>query len=65
MSLYPLEFAAIIMFVTFFRALFIAVLLLNSAVQAATSGADKIVLIGGDYNYPPYEFLDDDGKPSG
>ena len=53
------------MFVTFFRTLFIAVLLLNSAVQAATSGADKIVLIGGDYNYPPYEFLDDDGKPSG
>ena len=26
---------------------------------------DQPVRIGGDYNYPPYEFLDEDGLPSG
>ncbi len=27
--------------------------------------ADRPVLVGGDHNYPPYEFLDDSGQPSG
>ncbi len=27
--------------------------------------AEELILIGGDHNYPPYEFLDTDGLPSG
>jgi len=45
--------------------LFITVLILNGVAQAATPSTEQSVLIGGDYNYPPYEFLDDEGNPSG
>lgn len=27
--------------------------------------ADQSIVVGGDYNYPPYEFLDENGEPSG
>ncbi len=27
--------------------------------------ADRPVIIGGDHNYPPFEFLDDNGRPTG
>jgi len=26
---------------------------------------DKVIIVGGDHNYPPYEFINDDGKPDG
>lgn len=26
---------------------------------------DEVIVVGGDYNYPPYEFLDEDGQPAG
>lgn len=29
------------------------------------SAEDKVLIIGGDYNYPPYEFLDENAKPAG
>ena len=25
----------------------------------------RVVVVGGDHNYPPYEFLDKDGRPAG
>ncbi|GGK75155.1 histidine kinase [Amphritea balenae] len=34
-------------------------------VYAASPEQNHTVLIGGDYNYPPYEFLDDKGQPTG
>lgn len=40
-------------------------LLLSTAASAASPEQDQTVLIGGDYNYPPYEFLDDKGQPTG
>jgi len=40
-------------------------LLLSTATSAASPEQDQTVLIGGDYNYPPYEFLNDKGLPSG
>ncbi|WP_236026953.1 transporter substrate-binding domain-containing protein [Geomonas diazotrophica] len=43
--------------------------LLASAAGADTlgrGGAGKgVVVVGGDFNYPPYEFVDNDGKPTG
>lgn len=27
--------------------------------------ATKLIIVGGDHNYPPYEFLDEDGQPAG
>ena len=46
----------------------IAIILLGSFIllQAETqdSGNRKII-VGGDYNFPPYEFLDKDQKPAG
>jgi polar amino acid transport system substrate-binding protein len=37
----------------------------SSLTHAAGQDADKAILIGGDYNYPPYEFIDENGEPSG
>lgn len=39
------------------------VLLLLSAGPALA--IDRLVLVGGDHNYPPYEFLDETGQPTG
>lgn len=30
-----------------------------------TEPADRLLVVGGDHNYPPYEFLDDEGRVSG
>lgn len=38
---------------------------INSSANAATAEENSVVLIGGDYSYPPYEFLDDEGQPTG
>ncbi|MFN2351147.1 MAG: transporter substrate-binding domain-containing protein, partial [Kiritimatiellia bacterium] len=27
--------------------------------------SDRRIIVGGDHNYPPYEFLDNDGQPAG
>jgi polar amino acid transport system substrate-binding protein len=37
----------------------------SSLAYGTSQDGDKIILIGGDFNYPPYEFIDDSGKPSG
>ncbi|RVU84380.1 transporter substrate-binding domain-containing protein [Leucothrix sargassi] len=38
-------------------------LLVSGQLHAAND--DTVVVVGGDYNYPPYEFIDADGQPSG
>lgn len=52
----------------------VALLLLLFSLCAAGAGADslgrggtgrRVVVVGGDFNYPPYEFVDHDGKPAG
>lgn len=35
------------------------------AAEEERGGSDLPILIGGDYNYPPYEYLDGDGLPTG
>ncbi|MBJ6800593.1 transporter substrate-binding domain-containing protein [Geomonas sp. Red259] len=49
-------------------------LVLLLALFASATGADTlgrggvgkaVVVVGGDFNYPPYEFVDHDGKPAG
>ncbi|WP_020676976.1 transporter substrate-binding domain-containing protein [Geopsychrobacter electrodiphilus] len=41
-------------------------LLAATAVLAEDNGAaDRTIVVGGDRNYPPYEFLDADGQPAG
>jgi len=35
------------------------------AAEPAAHPAGRVVVIGGDRNFPPYEFLDQNGKPSG
>ncbi|UTW14305.1 transporter substrate-binding domain-containing protein [Marinobacterium rhizophilum] len=40
--------------------------LIAANVQAARGqGARDLIVVGGDYNYPPYEFINDDGQPDG
>lgn len=52
----------------------VALLLLLFSLCAAGAEADslgrggtgrRVVVVGGDFNYPPYEFVDHDGKPAG
>lgn len=43
----------------------LCLIILSSLANAASPEQDQAVLIGGDYNYPPYEFLDDKGQPTG
>ncbi len=33
--------------------------------DSVSQNSEGVILIGGDYNYPPYEFIDDNGEPSG
>lgn len=33
--------------------------------RAHADGSGPVVLVGGDYDYPPYEFLDESGRPAG
>jgi two-component system, NtrC family, sensor kinase len=33
--------------------------------RAASAGTEKTIVIGGDKHFPPYEFLDKDGRPTG
>lgn len=44
---------------------FLISVLCSTGLYAATAELNKTVIIGGDYNYPPYEFLDESGVPSG
>lgn len=37
----------------------------SSATYSANYETDKIILVGGDFNYPPYEFINENGQPSG
>jgi polar amino acid transport system substrate-binding protein len=46
-------------------ALFLTILLLLPCVCLAAAGSSRTVVVGGDRNYPPYEFLDKDGRPAG
>lgn len=40
-------------------------LCIAAAAFAEESAADGPILVGGDQNYPPYEFIDPDGQPAG
>ncbi|HEX7489302.1 MAG TPA: transporter substrate-binding domain-containing protein, partial [Anaeromyxobacteraceae bacterium] len=40
-------------------------LALGAPVTAAAGGEDVALVVGGDRSYPPYEFLDADGRPAG
>lgn len=33
--------------------------------SASVATADREIVVGGDWSYPPYEFLDDEGRPAG
>jgi signal transduction histidine kinase len=49
-------------------AFLLSVLLLagvSFAVTQEVSGVTRTIIVGGDRDYPPYEFLDNDGQPSG
>lgn len=48
----------------FVFSLLILLLLCGPAV-ARVAGADRPMVVGGDHNYPPYEFLDELGQPTG
>ncbi|GFO66346.1 transporter substrate-binding domain-containing protein [Geomonas paludis] len=52
----------------------VALLFLLLTLSGGAAGADSlgrggvgkaVVVVGGDFNYPPYEFVDHDGKPAG
>ena len=44
-----------------------SLLLLMAGLAGAQSRSpeDSLIIVGGDRSYPPYEFLDNDGKPAG
>jgi len=46
-------------------AVLLASVLLDAEAAFAERGAKPVVVVGGDFNYPPYEFTDRDGKPTG
>lgn len=56
-------------FVLFRVLCFLLLVFLTAAVAGAdTRGRGErkgVVVVGGDFNYPPYEFIDSDGKPTG
>lgn len=43
----------------------LACVLLPAEAAFAERGAKPVVVVGGDFNYPPYEFADREGKPTG
>ncbi len=46
--------------------LLVLVALLASNAQAARGQTSRdVIVVGGDYNYPPYEFINSDGEPDG
>ena len=42
-----------------------ASLLLPLPSWTADRDTSKVIIVGGDYNYPPYEFIDKEGRPAG
>lgn len=53
LSLFPMCF-----FVAFF-------MVGDSQLSAESLVPEKVIVVGGNSSYPPYEFLDNDGKPAG
>ncbi len=51
--------------VLFFMVFFLFGLFAGTVHGEVTSPDEKIIIIGGNRNYPPYEFLDSDGNPVG
>ncbi|RTE65569.1 GHKL domain-containing protein [Amphritea opalescens] len=47
------------------RLIGLTTLLLLSITVQARSTENRVIQIGGDYNYPPYEFINEDGEPDG
>ncbi|RAR59468.1 amino acid-binding domain sensor histidine kinase [Onishia taeanensis] len=48
--------------------LFVACLVALPAIGRAappSAGDDRVIVVGGDHYHPPYEFLDEDGRPAG
>lgn len=50
---------------TVFLSVFISVPALSDIPEAANWGVPGTVVVGGDYNFPPYEYLDSQGRPTG
>jgi len=50
-----------------FAALLLTLLLLSAGTISAKDGSvgKALLVVGGDFNYPPYEFIDKKGKPAG
>lgn len=44
---------------------FLTVLLLGVPETGMAATSKSVIIVGGDHNYPPYEFLDKDGNPTG
>lgn len=40
-------------------------LLVSITAQSSPATLDTVIRVGGDYNYPPYEFINEDGEPDG
>src|SRR5512138_1030893 len=38
---------------------------LSAAAEAGLKKSSSPIIVGGDRDYPPYEFIDSDGKPAG
>lgn len=38
---------------------------LEADARTLAGSTNKVVIVGGDFNYPPYEFLDQEGNPTG
>jgi two-component system, NtrC family, sensor kinase len=43
----------------------VLIVLATHATAAQGQGARDLIVVGGDYNYPPYEFLNSEGQPDG
>jgi len=56
-----------LLWVCCFAAAVVAFLVFNVRIAAAQeeSAGKAVVVVGGDFNYPPYEFIDKQGKPAG
>jgi polar amino acid transport system substrate-binding protein len=49
----------------FSTAILLSVIFLSLFPVAASSADEKVIIVGGNKDYPPYEFIDEDGKAAG
>ena len=48
-----------------FKFIILSMIILSLTYTSFTKDLDSRIIVGADYNYPPYEFLDKDGNPTG